>query len=236
MAARQRRCRPPRATQEGHRLPATADGVGQGHPDRSTARRHHGALRSRGRDSEDPRRARRLATADAGEVMAPYMVARHRLLRPRTHHRIDQHPRLRRTRGLRFWRTSRAPTRLWEANQTRWRPLVALLDRTVSEAVAAHGGGTARRSRARATVSWPRSPAPATRWPVLCSYSGYCWRRSGCGSGCTPAISNCATKATTPVRQSIGRHGRETSRMADRPYCRARQAKWLSINCRPMPG
>jgi class 3 adenylate cyclase len=31
-------------------------------------------------------------------------------------------------------------TRLWEANQTRWRPLVALLDRTVPEAVAAHGG------------------------------------------------------------------------------------------------
>jgi class 3 adenylate cyclase len=31
-------------------------------------------------------------------------------------------------------------TRLWEANQTRWRPRVALLDRTVPEAVAAHGG------------------------------------------------------------------------------------------------
>ena len=31
-------------------------------------------------------------------------------------------------------------TRLWEANQTRWRPLVALLDCTLPEAVAAHGG------------------------------------------------------------------------------------------------
>ena len=31
-------------------------------------------------------------------------------------------------------------TRLREANQTRWRPLVALLDRTVPKAVAAHGG------------------------------------------------------------------------------------------------
>jgi glycogen debranching enzyme len=48
---------------------ATADGVGQGHPDRSAARRHHGAFRSRGRESEDPRRARRLATADAGLLM-----------------------------------------------------------------------------------------------------------------------------------------------------------------------
>src|ERR1700704_3366379 len=63
------RAGPTRARQEGHRLPATADGVAQGHPDRSAARRHHGALRSRGRDSEDPRRARRLATADAGLLM-----------------------------------------------------------------------------------------------------------------------------------------------------------------------
>jgi glycogen debranching enzyme len=32
-------------------------------------RRYHGAFRSRGRDSEDPRRARRLATADGGLLM-----------------------------------------------------------------------------------------------------------------------------------------------------------------------
>ena len=54
------------------------------------------------------------------------------------------------------------------------------------------------------TASSPPSPAPLTRWRRRWSCSARRWPRSGCASGCTPAKSNCATKATTPARPSTG--------------------------------
>src|SRR6202165_3206182 len=74
-------------------------------------------------------------------------------------------------------------------------------------------GVCGRSNKARATVSWSRSHAPATRWLVLWGCNGHRWRRSGCGSVWTPATSSCAPKPTTINRAARLRelaHGGQT--------------------------
>ena len=62
------------------------------------------------------------------------------------------------------------------------------------------------------------------------------WRRSGCGSGCIPARSSCATKATTPARRSTAPHDCAISATAARPCYPAQPKRWCSTRSLPTLG
>ena len=126
-------------------------------------------------------------------------------------------------------------TRLWETQPEEMAAAVARLDRTLSES-SPPMVVCARSSRVRATASWSRSRAPATRWRARWNCSGRRWRRSGCASACTPVRCSCATTATTsgPTINRAARlrdlaHGGQTV-LSGHPTI------WWSAGCRPMPG
>ena len=116
-------------------------------------------------------------------------------------------------------------TRLWETQPEEMTAAVARLDRWCPRP-SPPTTGCARSNKARATASWWRSGGPPTRWRARWGCSGRRWPRSGCASGCTPARSNCATKATTSARPSTAPRGCATWPTAARPCCRARPNRW----------
>ena len=97
-------------------------------------------------------------------------------------------------------------TRLWETQPEEMTTAIARLNQRCRKS-SPPMTACARSNRVRATASWRRSPAPRMRWRRRWSCSARRWRRSGCGSGCIPAKSSCAMKATTPARPSTGPRG-----------------------------
>ena len=125
-------------------------------------------------------------------------------------------------------------TRLWETQPEAMKSAVERLDRTFptwSSPTAVCGPS----SRARATASSSRSPAPRTQWPVRSTCSAPRWRLSSCVSACIPATYICATKATTSGRRSTAPLGCATSATAVRRCYLVRRNPLSSTSSRPTP-
>ena len=87
-------------------------------------------------------------------------------------------------------------TRLWETQPKEMTAALARFDQTVSEIIVGYAGvrPVEQGEGDSFVAAFPRA-SDAVACALSCS--GPRWPRSGCASGCIPARSNCATKATT---------------------------------------
>src|SRR5258707_14475079 len=110
-------------------------------------------------------------------------------------------------------------TQLWETQPEAMTAAIARMNETASKLVAEHDG-VRPVEQGEGDSFAPRSLALATRWRARWNSSARIFRRSGCASGCTPATSVCATRATTRARRSTRPRGCATWRTAAKPCCR----------------
>jgi len=98
---------------------------------------------------------------------------------------------------------------------------IARMNQTASKLVAEHDG--VRPVEQGEGDSFVAAFARAGDAVGLCAgvASGRTWRRSSCGSGCTPAMCSYATRAITRARRSTRPLGCATSRTAARPFISA---------------
>ena len=111
-------------------------------------------------------------------------------------------------------------TRLWETQPDEMTTALALLNRTVNEAIAAHEG--VRPLEQGEGDSFVAAFARASD-AVACALAlqRAPLARSGYASACTPVRSSCVMRPTTRVRRSTGPRGCATWRMVGRRCCPA---------------
>ncbi len=126
-------------------------------------------------------------------------------------------------------------TQLWESQTAAMTNAIVELNRTVDELVAEHGGvRPVEQGEGDSFVAAFARAGDAVACAWICSAPSS--PRSGCGSACTPATCNCATKATTRGRRSTRPHGCAIWRTAVRRCCRGLPRTWSKTSFPTRPG
>ena len=118
-------------------------------------------------------------------------------------------------------------TRLWESQPDEMTAAMTRMNQVVSDTIATHDGvRPVEQGEGDSFVAAFARASDAVACALGCS--ALPWPRSGCGLGCIPARSSCATKATTPARPSTAPHDCAISAMAAKPCYPARPKRWCS--------